>query len=167
MDQATHLHEILGRERAVAYYNSPESVDGPWYVFIADGDGAILAAPTQPQLIGTDMAELTDANGKAFGREIMAVDENGAWVDYVFENPDTGELERKNSWVVRSGGLVFGSGWYEPASAAEDEPEAPPVGTGLAPDSARSLSAVASPLLLLALALAGLTVWRRKARRRI
>ena len=167
VDQATHLHEILGRERAVAYYNSPESVDGPWYVFIADGDGAILAAPTQPQLIGADMAGLTDVNGKAFGREIMAVDENGAWVDYVFENPDTGELERKNSWVVRSGGLVFGSGWYEPASAAEDEPEAPPVGTGLAPDSARSLPAIAPLLLALALALAGLAVWRRKARRRI
>ena len=167
VDQATHLHEILGRERAVAYYNSPESVDGPWYVFIADGDGAIIAAPTQPQLIGADMAGLTDANGKAFGREIMAVDENGAWVDYVFENPDTGELERKNSWVVRSGGLVFGSGWYEPASAAADEPEAPPVGTGLAPESARAFPAIAPPLLLLALALAGLAVWRRKARRRI
>ena len=169
VDQATHLHEILGRERTVAYYNTAESVDGPWYVFIADGDGVIIAHPTQPELIGTDAGGLTDVNGKAFGRELVGVDEAGAWVDYVFENPDTGELERKNTWAVRSGGLIFGSGWYEPASAAgeaDDVPAPSRTGTGLAPASARFPSAVAPPLLLLALALAGLAVWR-KARRPI
>ena len=164
VDQAAHLHEILGRERAVDYYNSAESVDGPWYVFIADGDGVIIAHPTQPELIGTDAGGLTDVNGKAFGRELVGVDEEGAWVDYVFENPDTGELERKNTWAVRSGGLIFGSGWYEPASAAGEAGDVPApsrTGTGLAPASAH----FAPPLLLLALALAGHAVWRQVRRR--
>ncbi len=163
VDQAAHLASVSGRERAVAYYNTPESVDGPWYVFIADGDGVIIAHPVRPDLIGTDSGVLTDVNGKEFGRELVAVDEAGAWVDYVFANPETGELQRKNTWAVRSGGLIFGSGWYEPASAS-GEVGAPPTGTGLAHASARSLPAVAPPLLLLALALAGLAVWRRARR---
>jgi len=164
VDQAIHLAEVSGRERAIAYYNLPASVDGPWYVFvIAADDGAIVAQPTQPELVGTDAGALTDVNGKAFGRALAAADGDGAWVDYVFENPDTGELQRKNTWVVRSGGLIFGSGWYEPAADAGDAPAAPGAGTGLAPDAA-SFPIFAPLLVLLALALAGLGL-RRTARR--
>ena len=163
VDQAIHLAEVSGRERAIAYYNLPASVDGPWYVFVIDADGAIVAQPTQPELVGTDAGALTDVNGKAFGRELAAADGDGAWVDYVFENPDTGELQRKNTWVVRSGGLIFGSGWYEPAADAGDAPAAPGAGTGLAPEAA-SFPVFAPLLVLLALALAGLGL-RRTARR--
>ena len=164
VDQAIHLAGVSGRERAIAYYNLPASVDGPWYVFVIDADdGAIVAQPTQPELVGTDAGALTDVNGKAFGRELAAADGDGAWVDYVFENPDTGELQRKNTWVVRSGGLIFGSGWYEPAADAGDAPAAPGAGTGLAPDAA-SFPVFAPLLVLLALALAGLGL-RRTARR--
>ena len=164
VDQAIHLAEVSGRERAIAYYNLPASVDGPWYVFVIDADdGAIVAQPTQPELVGTDAGALTDVNGKAFGRELAAADGDGAWVDYVFENPDTGELQRKNTWVVRGGGLIFGSGWYEPAADAGDAPAAPGAGTGLAPDAA-SFPVFAPLLVLLALALAGLGL-RRTARR--
>ena len=165
VDQAIHLAEVSGRERAIAYYNLPASVDGPWYVFVIDADGAIVAQPTQPELVGTDAGALTDVNGKAFGRELAAADGDGAWVDYVFENPDTGELQRKNTWVVRSGGLIFGSGWYEPAADAGDAPAAPGAGTGLAPEAASfPVFAPLLVLLALALALAGLGL-RRTARR--
>lgn len=163
VDQAAHLARVSGRERAIAYYNMPESVDGPWYVFVIDADGIIVAQPTQPELAGTDAGALTDVNGKPFGRELVAAGEDGAWVDYVFENPDTGELERKHTWVMRSGGLVFGSGWYEPAADAGEAPEPPGAGTGLAPGAA-SFPVFAPLLVLLALALAGLGL-RRMARR--
>lgn len=165
VDQAAHLARVSGRERAIAYYNMPESVDGPWYVFVIDADGIIVAQPTQPELAGTDAGALTDVNGKPFGRELVAAGEDGAWVDYVFENPDTGELERKHTWVVRSGGLVFGSGWYEPAADAGEAPAPPGAGTGLAPGGASfPVFAPLLVLLALALALAGLGP-RRMARR--
>jgi len=37
------------------------------------------------------------------------------WAGYVFDNPDTGKVTRKHAWIVRHGGLYFGSGWYEQA----------------------------------------------------
>ena len=48
---------------------------------------------------------------------MLAADENGKWVSYVFKNPATEELDSKHSWVVKRDDLIFGSGWYtDPAS---------------------------------------------------
>ena len=49
---------------------------------------------------------------------MVAADENGRWVDYVFVNPTTGDPERKHTWVIKHDGLSFASGWYEPISSA-------------------------------------------------
>ena len=39
MQQAINLYEALDLEDTVAYYNTEESVDGQWYVFMIDEDG--------------------------------------------------------------------------------------------------------------------------------
>ena len=62
----------------------------------------------------------TDANGYEFGPQMLSATEEGAWVSYVYKNPESGdidsgdfsELQLKNAWVVRHDGLLFGSGWY-------------------------------------------------------
>ncbi len=128
-----------GREAAVEHYSDPATVDGQWYVVIADGDGTILAHPVNEDLIGADTATLVDVNGKAFGEEVVAAGTGGAWVDFYNPDPTDGETRRKHLWVIRYDGLMFGSGWYtvpEPAAAEPppdgDEPET------VAPDTMES-----------------------------
>ena len=115
VNEAIAYYEANGREATVAYYNSPESVDGSWYVYIFDENNVRIAHPTVPAVLGVnvDHPMSVDINGYDFGKVMAATDENGHWVDYVFLNPDTGLEQSKHSWLIRHEGLVFGSGWYE------------------------------------------------------
>ena len=101
-----------GLETTLAYYNSPESVEGQWYVFIIDEDNRIIGH-YNPDSVGLDANDLEDSTGYLYGPDILEADEDGRWVSYVWLNPETGEEQRKHSWVVRLDGLIFGSGWYE------------------------------------------------------
>ena len=85
-----------------------------------DGNDLVIAHPDE-SLVGLDLKGPlgTDANGYDFGPEMLSADEDGRWVSYVYGNPETrpigtafGELQLKNTWVVRHDGLLFGSGWY-------------------------------------------------------
>ena len=38
---------------------------------------------------------------------------NGAWVDYRWEDPLTGKVVPKSSWVVLHNGYIFGCGIYK------------------------------------------------------
>ena len=121
--RALDRYERDGRDAAIGYYNSPESVDGPWYVFVADEDNAIVAHAPTPANVGRDLASFTGADGYAFGAALTEAGEDGAWVTYDFLNPDSGREQRKHTWAVRRDGLLFGSGWYE-ARASKVEPDA-------------------------------------------
>ena len=112
VQQATNLYVALGLEETVAYYNAKESVDGQWYVFIIDPDGYTIAHHN-PQFRGRDPSLRVDVTGYFYGDDLLAADENGRWVDYVFLNPETGEQPTKHTWAIRHDGLIFASGWYE------------------------------------------------------
>lgn len=117
VQQAIDRYRRDGRAATIDYYNSTDSIDGQWYIFIIE-DGTTISIATNPELVGTATTTRTDVNGKNYGRELAAADERGAWVDYVRRNPDSGQLEQKHSWVLRRDGLIFGSGWYEPVTTA-------------------------------------------------
>ena len=112
--EAVERYDEEGREATLAYYNSPESVKGQWYVFIVDEDGTMIAHTNQA-LLGRDLqGDLgVDVTGYRFGDAILGATEQGLWVDYVFFNPDTGNQEFKHSWVTKHDGLIFGSGFYQ------------------------------------------------------
>ena len=121
VQNAISQYETLGIEAVLAYYNSTQSIDGQWYVFIIDENDLIIGDP-DPGRVGLDVkgSAGTDANGYHFGPELLSATEDGKWVSYVYRNPesgdiasgDFGELELKNVWVVRHDGLLFASGWY-------------------------------------------------------
>ena len=119
--RAMSRYDAEGREASIAYHSSKESIDGPWYVFLLDENGFVLANPARRDFVGTTPAVRSDITGKPYGLEMVAADEDGRWVDYVFVNPTTGEPERKHTWVIKHDGLSFASGWYEPISR-EDYP---------------------------------------------
>ena len=101
-----------GLAEALAFYNSPDQVEGQWYVFIIDEDDRIIGH-YNPDLLLTDVNELVDSEGYAYGPELLKADGTGRWVSYVYLNPETGEEQTKHTWVVRRDEWIFGSGWYE------------------------------------------------------
>ena len=121
VQNAISQYETHGIEAVLAYYNSTQSIDGQWYVFIIDENDLIIGDP-DPGRVGLDVkgSAGTDVNGYNFGPELLSATEDGKWVSYVYRNPesgdiasgDFGELELKNVWVVRHDGLLFASGWY-------------------------------------------------------
>ncbi len=124
---ALELYEEEGLPATLEYYNSPESVQGEWYVFIFDEDDKLIANANQ-DLLGMDLkGDLgVDSAGYRFGDVMLEATEQGLWVDYIFLNPATGNQEYKHAWVVRRDGLLFGSGWYQvlpalPGKSAEND----------------------------------------------
>ena len=121
--QAIERYEDTGKEAAVDHYNTSESVDGQWYVFIVDQDDVVISHAADPSLVGLHASEILGPNDYPTAEAVVEVaDEDGEWFDYTFPNPASGNVETKHSWVVRHEGLVFGSGWYEPGPSTSDAP---------------------------------------------
>lgn len=113
VDTAVSYYIENGLEKTVRYFSSEESRLDQWYVFIVDAESGKTIAHPDPSMIGYDTAGSVDLTGNLYGPEMMSADENGKWVDYVWENPVTGKMHRKHTWMIRRDGLLFGSGWYE------------------------------------------------------
>ena len=121
VQNAISRHETQGLDATLAYYNREESVDGQWYVFIIDENDIVIGHPDAHRL-GLDVKGWvgTDANDYNFGSDMLSATEDGKWVSYVYQNPEsggigidhTGALEYKHVWAVRHDGLLFASGWY-------------------------------------------------------
>ena len=112
VSRAIDLYSAIGREDTVAYYNTEESVDGQWYVFIVDEDGYTIAHHN-PMFRGRDPSLRVDATGYFYGDDLLGATESGRWVDYVLLNPETGDERQKHTWAVLHDGVIFASGWYE------------------------------------------------------
>ena len=101
-----------GLQPTVEYFNSLESVDGEWYVFIIDDKGYTIAHHN-PQFRNRDPNLRVDAAGRFYGDDLLAATKEGRWVDYVILNAETGGAGRKHTWAVKHDSLIFASGWYE------------------------------------------------------
>ena len=108
---AIRKYDSEGLDATVAYYNTKESIDGQWYVFIFDPEAVMLAHAANPALVGQPASVAVGPNNFPAGEAVVAAaDEDGAWFSYAFTNPDSGAVEAKHSWVVEYDGLTFGSG---------------------------------------------------------
>ena len=124
VQRAIDRYDTEGREAALAYHNSAESLDGEWYVFIFDEEGYRLANSARPELVGKQLGVVggVDATGYNYAPDFLAVTDS-TWISYVFLNPATGQEHQKHAWLVRHDGLLFGAGYYdaEPYVAPESE----------------------------------------------
>ena len=121
VNSAISRYETQGLEATLAYYNREESVDGQWYVFIVDENDLVIGHPDAHRL-GLDLKGWVslDATGYNFGPDMLSATEEGKWVSYVYQNPEsggigddhTGALEYKHVWVIRHDDLLFASGWH-------------------------------------------------------
>ena len=112
VQDAVQRYERDGLEATVEYFNSLESVDGEWYVFIIDGNGYTIAHHNEI-FKNRNPSLRVDAVGYFYGDNLLGATEDGRWVEYVILNPATSENDQKHTWAVRHDGLIFASGWYE------------------------------------------------------
>ena len=120
---AIRKYDAEGLDATLAHYNSDESIDGQWYMFILGEDDVMLAHAVNPSLVGRPASEADGPNDYPAGEAVVAVaDEDGEWFSYSFPNPASGTIESKHSWIVEYDGLTFGSGWYERGTQRSDAP---------------------------------------------
>ena len=79
---ALDRYDAEGRQATIDYYNTMDSVDGEWYVFIADENGMIVSHAIVPENIGMalDGPLGTDINGYDFGADMLSATDSGKWV---------------------------------------------------------------------------------------
>ncbi|CAG0977438.1 Methyl-accepting chemotaxis protein [Methanosarcinales archaeon] len=110
-----HQH---GQEAALQEFNNQMGrfVEGGLYIFAYDPRGNTLALPFQPDLLGKNRWNVTDANGTAFIREIVETAQSGGgFVHYLYSDPsDNFKIKPKLSYVMMvDQDWLIGSGIYE------------------------------------------------------
>jgi cytochrome c len=75
-------------------------------------DGTQLAHPVNFELVGKNLVVLPDADGKLFRKEVIdqAQAKGSGWVDYRYNNPTTGEIEKKSTYFFKSGDVILEAG---------------------------------------------------------
>jgi cytochrome c len=90
-------------------------VKGELYVFAYDMNGVMVAHPINAKLIGKNLLQVPDAEGKLFRKEIInGVQASGtASVGYKYKNPQSGKVEDKISFCKKAADLAVCAGYYK------------------------------------------------------
>jgi cytochrome c len=84
------------------------------YVFMYDMKGNCLANGANNSLVGKNLIDMKDQNGKPIIAEFTkTVQTNGTgWVDYEWAHPQTKKVEGKTSYIAKAGEGYVGVGAY-------------------------------------------------------
>jgi signal transduction histidine kinase len=109
-----------GKEKAFAEFNNPKGqfIQKDLYIFtfLANGDGIEQANGANVKLVGKNVLEMKDADGKYLIKDILALGmgkEGKGWVDYKWPNPSTGTIDAKRTYVERVEDVIIGCGVYK------------------------------------------------------
>lgn len=94
----------------------PDFVQGSLYMYMRDiKSGILLAHPINPAIVGKDLVDVPDANGKRYRRDILdlAQKKGKGWVDYQYKNPVSGKVEPKITYLLRVDDVVLEAGVYK------------------------------------------------------
>jgi signal transduction histidine kinase len=117
VEKGVAFMKAKGKEEMIKSINAknPDYVQGPLYLVMRDDKGVVLANPVNPAMIGKDLLDVPDVDGKLFRREILDVakTKGKGWVDYKFKNPATGKVEAKTSYIYKVGEVTLEAGIYK------------------------------------------------------
>ncbi len=90
-------------------------VDRDLYVVVYDMNGKCLAHGQKKSMVGKDLIDLKDTDGKEYMKERVELmkKQNTAWQDYKFMNPVSKQIEPKSMYLERFGELIVGCGIYK------------------------------------------------------
>jgi cytochrome c len=117
-ERGAALVKAKGKEEMMKRINAkdPDYVQGSLYVDLRDvKTGIVLAHPYNPSIVGKDLTDVPDANGKKYRREIieLAAAKGKGWVDYQYKNPTTGKIEPKTTYILLVDGVILEAGLYK------------------------------------------------------
>ena len=131
-DDAKRAKELL--DRAVAYYREKkdlalaafmrqgEFIQGDLYVYVINTNGVMLSSGgSSSALIGSNITNLRDAEGKPFFREMLdiAKSQNSGSVEYRWLNRVDRKVERKVAYFQKVGDAILSVGYYIPRASAK------------------------------------------------
>ena len=101
--------------KAVNDKSTSQFHDRDLYPFIYDMNGVDVAHGARPALIGKNLIDLKDQDGKYLIREMikMATGPGSGWIDYKWPNPITNKIEDKSSYIEKMGDYFVGVGVYK------------------------------------------------------
>ena len=92
--------------------------DRDMYVFVLDSAGTYRAFGGNPAKVGTRVQDIPGIAGDRLVSDIVAqADRAPGWVEYDINNPATGAVQTKMSYVSRVGDLYVGCGVYKSLAA--------------------------------------------------
>ena len=111
--KAAEYLKANGPEKAFAEFDAK---DDPWhdrdlYVNVIDSKGVMVAHGTNAGLIGRNVLELKDPEGKPFNHDIVAIKDAG-WVAFKWQNPVTKSIEPKSAYYIHVDDYLVGVGAY-------------------------------------------------------
>jgi len=117
-DKGMEYLQKNGKDALIKEINNknPDFIQGDIYLYVRSMDGTILAHPINQKLIGKNMINLPDAQGKIYRKDIieLAKSKGKGWVDYQYNNPVTKQIESKTTYIVRNGDIILEAGIYKP-----------------------------------------------------
>jgi len=106
-----------GADTAYAAFNSGQNgwKDRDLYVAVTDMQGNVKAHGANKGLVGRNLTGLKDPDGVKIVEKMIQVarDSGTGWVEYRWPNPVTKKLERKASYVIRTGDVMVMVGAYK------------------------------------------------------
>lgn len=118
VDAAAMYAREVGKEKAIAEFNNPESRfnQGALYLFSEDVNGNALAEPFQQEIVGTNIMYMVDSYGIPLVENLVDTGMKGrGLVSYNYPNPSRNyTIEPKVSYVVNIDPTYYiGAGHYE------------------------------------------------------
>lgn len=105
-----------GKEKAFAEFSNMKGqfVDRDLYVMVYDMEGNNKAHGSNPKLIGKNLLEIKDADGKFIVKGLIEVAGKGkGWYDYKWPNATTKAVEPKSTYVEKVEDVLIGVGIYK------------------------------------------------------
>jgi cytochrome c len=117
-ERGAALMKAKGKEEMMKRITAkdPDFVQGELYVDMRDiKTGIVLAHPYNPSIVGKNLTDVPDANGKKYRREIieLGASKGKGWVDYMYKNPTSGKIEPKTTYILRVDDVVLEAGIYK------------------------------------------------------
>jgi cytochrome c len=112
-EKAAAHYRQAGEATALADFMKPEWRDRDLYVVAIKSDGSMVVNGGSPALVGRNVIDMRDIDGKLISREQLAVKDR-AWIEYKWRNPQTNAVGAKSTYTIRlSDDLVLGVGAYK------------------------------------------------------
>jgi cytochrome c len=109
--------KTVGKEKAFAEIANPKGkfIDRDLYIFVYDITGKCVAHGFNQKMIGKDLVEMKDPDGKFYVKERIEIakTKGKGWQDYKFTNPISKKIEHKSAYIEKIDDLIVGCGIYK------------------------------------------------------